>query len=169
MDSGGVHMQMSREIELDVTNVLWPIQLDFLIDSQTTDTWHEYWNGSMCTLWYNAGTSNECQGILNDLHHDCLFSWNMLMIKKQSKLCIIDPLWLEYSVEWSRGTAPTSTTTHIAKFMGPTWGPPESCHPQMDPMLAPWTMLSGHYCCCCCFMVLLPYIDFCQTKVSKKS
>ena len=29
-----------------------------------------------------------------------------------------------------------------AKFMGPTWDPPGSCRPQMDPMLAPWTLLS---------------------------
>ena len=33
--------------------------------------------------------------------------------------------------------------TQIAKFMGPTWGPPGSCRPQMGPMLAPWTLLSG--------------------------
>ena len=26
----------------------------------------------------------------------------------------------------------------IARFMGPTWGPPGSCRPQMGPMLAPW-------------------------------
>ena len=32
----------------------------------------------------------------------------------------------------------------IAKFMGPTWGPPGSCWPQMGPMLAPWTLLSGY-------------------------
>ena len=25
----------------------------------------------------------------------------------------------------------------IAKFMGPTWGPPGSCRPQLGPMLAP--------------------------------
>ena len=25
--------------------------------------------------------------------------------------------------------------------MGPTWGPPGSCRPQMGPMLAPWTLL----------------------------
>ena len=31
----------------------------------------------------------------------------------------------------------------IAKFMGPTWGPPGPCRPQMGPMLAPWTLLSG--------------------------
>ena len=27
--------------------------------------------------------------------------------------------------------------------MGPTWGPPGSCRPQMGPMLTPWTLLSG--------------------------
>ena len=30
--------------------------------------------------------------------------------------------------------------------MGPTWGPPGSCRPQMGPMLAPWTLLSGMFC-----------------------
>ena len=28
--------------------------------------------------------------------------------------------------------------------MRSTWGPPGSCRPQMGPMLAPWTLLSGH-------------------------
>ena len=32
----------------------------------------------------------------------------------------------------------------ITKFMGPIWGPPGSCRPQMGPMLAPWSMLSGY-------------------------
>ena len=27
-----------------------------------------------------------------------------------------------------------------------TWGPPGSCRPQMGPMLAPWTLLSGVFC-----------------------
>ena len=37
--------------------------------------------------------------------------------------------------------------SQIAKFIGPTWGPPGSCRPQMGPMLASWTLLSGmfHY------------------------
>ena len=30
--------------------------------------------------------------------------------------------------------------TQITKFMGPTWGPPGFCQPQMGPMLAPWTL-----------------------------
>ena len=38
---------------------------------------------------------------------------------------------------------PLEITPQIAKFMGPTWGPPGSCRPQMGPMLAPWTLLSG--------------------------
>ena len=32
-------------------------------------------------------------------------------------------------------------SSQIARFMGPTWGPPGSCRPQMGPMLAPWTLL----------------------------
>ena len=36
-----------------------------------------------------------------------------------------------------------SFASQIAKFMGPTWGPPGSCRPQVGPMLAPWTLLSG--------------------------
>ena len=30
--------------------------------------------------------------------------------------------------------------------MGPTWGPPGSCRPQIGPMLASWTLLSGETC-----------------------
>ena len=46
----------------------------------------------------------------------------------------------------------------IAKFMGPTWGPPGSCRPQMGPMLAPWTLLSGLLClnwwCAGCWLII---------------
>ena len=40
-----------------------------------------------------------------------------------------------------------------AKFMGPTWGPPGPCRPQMGPMLAPWTLLSGMLCFASCRLV----------------
>ena len=50
--------------------------------------------------------------------------------------------------------------SQIAKFMGPTWGPPGSCRPQMGPMMAAWTLLWGMeplpYLCpslCPCFAV----------------
>ena len=36
------------------------------------------------------------------------------------------------------------TSTQITKFVGPTWGPPGSCRPQMSHMVAPWTLLSGY-------------------------
>ena len=36
------------------------------------------------------------------------------------------------------------TFNQRAKFMGPTWGPPGSCQPQVGRMLAPWTFLSGY-------------------------
>ena len=42
--------------------------------------------------------------------------------------------------------AKTLWTSQIAKFMGPTWGPPGSCRPQMGLMLAPWTLLCGIAC-----------------------
>ena len=37
----------------------------------------------------------------------------------------------------------TSEAPEIARFMGPTWGPPGSCRTQMGTMSAPWTLLSG--------------------------
>ena len=36
-----------------------------------------------------------------------------------------------------------SNSSQIARSLGPIWGPPGSCWPQMGPMLAPWTLLSG--------------------------
>ena len=41
------------------------------------------------------------------------------------------------------GPIDNKSTSQIAKFMGPTWGPPGSCRPQVGPMLAPWSLLSG--------------------------
>ena len=34
------------------------------------------------------------------------------------------------------------STSQIAKFMGPTWGPPGSCQPLIGPTFALWTLLS---------------------------
>ena len=33
--------------------------------------------------------------------------------------------------------------SQIARFIGPTWDPPGADRTQVDPMLAPWTLLSG--------------------------
>ena len=45
------------------------------------------------------------------------------------------------------GVVSRDARCQIAKFMGPTWGPPGSSRPQMGPMLAPWTLLPGLYNC----------------------
>ena len=47
--------------------------------------------------------------------------------------------------EWVKSQILEQWLTQIAEFMGPTWGPPGSCRPQMGPMLAPWTLLSGEF------------------------
>ena len=38
---------------------------------------------------------------------------------------------------------PNVRLTLKARFMGPTWGPPGSCRPQVGPISASWTLLSG--------------------------
>ena len=51
-------------------------------------------------------------------------SWNIMLLKWLINICLC-----------LRG---------ITKFIWQTWGRPGSCWPQVDPTLAPWTMLSGH-------------------------
>ena len=48
-------------------------------------------------------------------------------------------------VGWFRAVcmALVSNSSPDSKVPGPTWGPPGSCGPQMGPMMAPWTLLSG--------------------------
>ena len=46
-------------------------------------------------------------------------------------------------IQCARIHLPLAPILQITKFMGPTWGPPGSCRPQMGSMLAPWTLQSG--------------------------
>ena len=57
-----------------------------------------------------------------------------------SSSMVINPTLLAYLYNNIR-------SAQIAKFMGPTWGAPGSCRPQMGPMLVPWTLLSGWVSC----------------------
>ena len=53
-------------------------------------------------------------------------------------------IWI-CSISWCLNdvfTLDSPKTSQIAKFMGPTWGPPGSRRPQVVPMLAPWTLVS---------------------------
>ena len=69
-------------------------------------------------------------------------------------------MWV--SLQCSSGTLMMAGTIfQIAKFMGSTWGPPGSCRPQMGPMLAPWTLLSGiliwEFCLIFCIIHAYPF------------
>ena len=70
---------------------------------------------------------------------------------------------------------PTQIPTQITRFTWPTWGPPGSCRPQLGPMVAPWTLLSGqchsnflsvclmaHHHCCVWQLKRKHYILFCE-------
>ena len=71
---------------------------------------------------------------------------------RQSFIKFVVPIWcfildviFSQDLIWLTGSA-FSLYIHgsqIAKFMGPTWGPPGSYRPQMGPTLAPRTLLSG--------------------------
>ena len=50
--------------------------------------------------------------------------------------CVITPQWFKHSVVEVGLSRDNQANTQIAKFMGPTWGPPGSCRLQMGPMLA---------------------------------
>ena len=52
--------------------------------------------------------------------------------------------WQYFSIDSGNPGVPSRWhPRYIAKFMGQTWGPPETCQPHMGPVLAPWTLLLG--------------------------
>ena len=91
-------------------------------------------------------TTETATGTLND---DVNIKYHDIVIKRQPKRSQLH--WYEQHKLWMVTKTATlilsksvNNKTQIAMFMGPTWGPPGSCRPQMGPMLAPWTLLSGH-------------------------
>ena len=64
--------------------------------------------------------------------------------------CNVDGDWCSvkvciYSRKYTQAQGIRYKLPQIAKFMGPTWGSPGSCQPQMGPMWAPWALLSGAF------------------------
>ena len=55
----------------------------------------------------------------------------------------IDILFTTFRLRFNVEFFPLNMATQIAKLMGPTWGPPGSCRPQMGHMMAQWTLPSG--------------------------
>ena len=121
---------------------------------------------SLCLQLSLQWRHNERNGVSNDRRLVCLLNRMFRRIsKKISKAFVLGihrwphkgPVAREIFSFDDRHHGPTGTrqstytvpttkldmSSHIAKFMGSTWGPPGSCRPQMGPMLAPWTLLSG--------------------------
>ena len=87
-----------------------------------------------------VGTTHPCSNVSKTIYRMDLY------ISMASWKTAISPLltqWRYCSLPLSHQYCKVEETSQRARFMGPTWGPPGSCRPQMGPMLAPWTFLSG--------------------------
>ena len=85
---------------------------------------------SMETMQLETRLCNSCDLFFNEKSND---SW-----QKYVKL-----LNFKLNNQISTLSLNSAVMSQIAKFIGPTWGPPGSCRPQMGPILARWTLLSG--------------------------
>ena len=65
--------------------------------------------------------------------HGC-FTFILVKLRREKCVLHLTPLFV----------CNLNISTKTARFMGPTWGPPGSCRPQIGPILAPWTLLSGY-------------------------
>ena len=76
---------------------------------------------------------------------NCAEIWQAPRQQRCRDACQISERYNHHNIQSSGFEASQDLTVRpqIAKFMRPTWGPPGSCRPQMGPMLAPWTLLSG--------------------------
>ena len=112
---------------------------------------------------YIIVTSHKRHDASNHCTFDCLFNnFSRLTTTKTSKYRITGSLWEKSTghqwIPLTKGNYSgkrfntimscinvlyTKRTPQIARFMGPTWGPPGSYRPQVGPMLVPWTLLSG--------------------------
>ena len=87
-----------------------------------------------------TGTAPTTSGSGHELQFYCLLRCDLCQ-----SLTVLIPYG--HGCRWLGDARSQDISIHaqIAKFMGPTWGPPGSCRPQMGPMLAPWTLLSGWF------------------------
>ena len=65
------------------------------------------------------------------IYVNAIWWWNEMQNLNNNSIWIQDR---RFFVKW-----PQYHIFQIAKFMGPSWGPPGSRRPQMGPMLAPWS------------------------------
>ena len=71
--------------------------------------------------------------------------WMLCVLSvKEALFCDIGRNFNFYKCRYRIITCVESSHILIAMLMGPTWGPPGTCRPQLGPMLAPWTLLSRY-------------------------
>ena len=87
---------------------------------------------SIWTLWTQWNYKSNCKAPI----HENVFE-SVINITNGGQFLCLNVLNSSYNT--------TTYNTQIAEFMGPTWGPSKSCRPQVGPMLAPWTLLSGYF------------------------
>ena len=73
---------------------------------------------------------------------------SILRLKLHQLQVVLDGLtYVATNVKWHSqcrsAKIPPGQITLVARFMGPTWGPPRSDKTQVGPMWATWTLLSG--------------------------
>ena len=77
------------------------------------------------------------------LHEAALFIWQMVvMLDITGILNGINIVSSKTNYKSFIGFYTSLSSPQMARFGGPTWGPPGSYRLQMDPMLGPWTLLS---------------------------
>ena len=93
-----------------------------------------------CTL-FSPFQWNTYDEICIRLYLQCHVLWGIRFNAKESHVFWNNPWHLSYQISIGR-------TSQIARFMRPTWGPHGTDRTQVDPMLAPWTLLSGSMANC---------------------
>ena len=79
------------------------------------------------------------------INNSCYFDQLSLWLKAvHLPTFSITRYWFLYQVNVVRTLLYSNKSLLDNKVHGATWGPPGSCRPQMGPMLAPWTLLSGY-------------------------
>ena len=114
----------------------------------------KFWITIPFILWYFIEISSWGFVVWNALCCDCAKWWKQWVTYIVGMLVPVSPIFITLN-QRAEGHFATylpifpyelahGATTQIEKLMEPTWGPPGSCRPQMGPMLAPWTLLSGN-------------------------
>ena len=91
-------------------------------------------HGSQKQKWWVSTWSNMCESYEPEVNFYELYLFLVLAS------CGINKRLMSETGRFLHTNILTLEKETIAKFIGPTWGPPGSCRPQMGPMLAPMNL-----------------------------